>query len=147
MKTKMIRDHIPDPQDLVDHPLLLTAHADDMVHIVWIQEADQECTTPHWAYANLIQTSADMQYKTHTVQALVDQHRRATTETNQLLSTMEGESSAYPSTSTESIADLRNDLQQYLDETKRLNTSLQQKIHDYKTANDSYNLPDVGSTT
>ena len=58
---------------------------------------------------------------------------------------MEKESHAYHSTSTESIADLKTQLQHHHDETTKLNTSLQQRIHDYKTAYDSYDLPSEGS--
>ena len=60
---------------------LLTVHSEDTVHIVWIQEKDQSCPAPYWAYANLVQTSAAALYKTHTVHALAAPHARSTLET------------------------------------------------------------------
>jgi len=143
--TTMIRDHIPEPEMLAKQPDLLTVHSEDTVHIAWIQEIDQTCPTLQWAYATLVQTSAEKLYKTHTVQDLVGQHSRSTLETTRLLDIMEKESQAYHSTSTESIADLRTQLQHHLDETTKLNTSVQQQINDHKTAHDSYDLPSVGS--
>ena len=58
---------------------------------------------------------------------------------------MEKEGQAYHSTPTESIADLKTQLQHHLDETMKLNTSLQHQINAYKSAHDSYDLPSVGS--
>ena len=143
--TTMIKDHIPDQELPATRTDLLTVHSEDTVHIVWIQEKDQSCPAPHWTYANLVQTSAEALYKTHNVQALVDQHARSTLETTRLLDIVEKESHAYHSTTTESIADLKTQLQHHLDETMKLNTSLQHHINDYKTAHDSYNLPSEGS--
>jgi len=99
----------------------------------------------HWAYANLVQTSSETRYKTRTVQALADQHARATKETSRLLSVMEQETQDYHSTTTGDISDLQTELQRHLDETHKLNTTLQQMIHDQKTAFDSYQLPNEGS--
>ena len=144
--THTTRDHTPKPEMLAARPNLLTLCEGDKVHIVWIQAIDHDTPVAHWAYANLVQTSSETRYKTRTVQALADQHARATKETSRLLSVMEQETHAYHSTTTGDIADLQNELQRHLDETHKLNTNLQQKIDDQKDAFASYKLPDEGSS-
>ena len=57
---------------------------------------------------------------------------------------MEKEGQADHSTPTESIADLKTQLQHHLDETMKLNTSLQHQTDAHKTAYDNYVLPTVG---
>jgi len=147
MVTTMIKDHIPDPQRMADHPELLTTHEDDTVHIVWLQEADHSGTVPHWAYANIVQTKAEKHYKLTTIQALVDQHTRCKTETNRLLDYMEQKSHAYHSTSCENISEITTLVNHHLEATIELNAILQQKIDDHQTARDNYELPRPGSST
>ena len=142
--TKMIKDHTPDETQLSTRTDLLTVHSEDTVHIVWIQEKYLACPDPYWAYANLIQTNTEALYKSHTVQSLVDQHAKSTLETSRLLDLMEKEGQAYHSTPTQSIADLKTQLQRHLDEILKLNTSLQDQLDAHKTAYDNYVLPTIG---
>ena len=50
---------------------------------------------------------------------------------------MEKEGQAYHSTPTQSIADLKTQLQRHLDEILKLNTSLQDQLDAHKTAYDN----------
>ena len=142
--TKMIRDHIPNETQLSTRTDLLTVHSEDTVHIVWIQGEDQACPSSYWAYANLVQTHSEALYKNHTVQSLVDQHAKSTLETSRLLDLMEKEGQAYHSTPTQSIADLKTQLQRHLDDILKLNTSLQHQLDAHKAACDNYVLPIIG---
>ena len=129
--TTMIKDHIPNETQLSTRTDLLTVHSEDTVHIVWIQ-------------GNLVQTHSEALYKNHTVQFLVDQHAKSTLETSRLLDTMEKEGQAFHYTPTESIADLKTQLQHHLDDILKLNTSLQDQLDAHKTAYDNYALPTIG---
>ena len=137
----MIKDHIPNEQQLLERSDLLTVHSEDTVHIVWILGKDQACPKLYWAYAHLVQTHSETQYKNHTVQALFDQHARCTSETSRLLDRMEKVCQVFYSTPTQSIADLKMQLQRHLDETQLLNTSLQEQLDTHATTFETLDLP------
>ena len=142
--TKMIRDYTPDHETQSTRTDVMTLHADDTVHIVWIQEDPQTGILPFWAYANLIQTNAEGLYKSHTIQALVDQHARSNLETTRLLNTIEQTHQAHYATTAENIADLKQKIQHHLDQASTLNDHLREQIAAYQAAHDDYNPPDEG---